>query len=202
MVLDVDGVLTDGRIRLDHLGRETKVFHTKDGLAIRAWLETGREVAVITGRRSTALTYRLRELGVRHLIQGSRNKREALEWLVNRTGVPLDCTAAMGDDLNDLPVLAAVALPMTVADAAPEVRRRARYVTRAAGGQGAVREAIEQLLLLQGEWAGVVARFAEGRMDATPTLPSGDRATGPDASGTMVDSSAAPSRPTDPSAHG
>lgn len=173
LILDVDGVLTDGRISLDHLGREAKTFHARDGLGIRAWIDAGHEVAILTGRRSTALTHRMRELGVRRVVQGAKNKRAAFESLLAETGVAAAAAAAMGDDLNDLPMLAMSGYPMTVADAAAEVRERCRFVSRFPGGGGAVREAVEHLLKAQGLWPNVVERFAQAEAHATPHLPNG-----------------------------
>lgn len=158
LILDVDGVLTNGHIILDHDGREIKTFHSRDGFAIHAWLRTGHEAALITGRASTALAARARELGIRHLYQGCRDKRAALEDVLGRCGVGAERAAALGDDLPDLHLLHRVGYPMAVRDAVAEVRQAARYVTSSAGGCGAVRDAIEHLMGSQ--WQQVVGWYA------------------------------------------
>ncbi len=160
LVLDVDGVMTDGGIIIDDDGRESKVFHVRDGFGIRLWQRLGGEAAIITGRSSRVVTHRAAELHIREIMQGVRDKGEALAALLARTGRTAGETAAIGDDLNDLALLAGVGYPMAVADAAPQVRRAARFVTEAPGGRGAVREAIEHLLAEQGRWNQAAALFA------------------------------------------
>lgn len=159
LVLDVDGVMTDGGIIIDDEGRETKVFHVRDGFGIRLWQRLGGEAAIITGRTSRVVAHRAAELRIRHVMQGVAEKSEALAALLARTGGTARETAAIGDDLNDLPLLAAVGYPLAVADAAPEVRRAARFVTSRPGGRGAVREAIEHLLVAQGRWIEALGLF-------------------------------------------
>lgn len=160
LVLDVDGVMTDGGIIIDDEGRETKVFHVRDGFGIRLWQRLGGEAAIITGRSSRVVSHRAAELRIQHVMQGVADKAEALAALLARSGRTARETAAIGDDLNDLPLLAAVGYPLAVADAAPEVRRAARFVTSRPGGRGAVREAIEHLLIAQGRWSEAVGLFA------------------------------------------
>lgn len=159
LILDVDGVMTDGSIIIDDLGRETKAFHVRDGLAIRVWQMMGGEVAFITGRSSQVVALRAAELKVRHVMQGVRDKSEALRLVLERTGRKAHEAAAMGDDIVDLPLLRAVGYPMAVADAVAEVRQVARFVTRQPGGRGAVREAVEHLLGAQGRWDEAVDRY-------------------------------------------
>jgi 3-deoxy-D-manno-octulosonate 8-phosphate phosphatase (KDO 8-P phosphatase) len=156
LVLDADGTLTDGSIHVDGHGVETKRFHVRDGFGMRAWLRSGRELAVVTGRGELALRHRLNDLGVRHVVTASGPKGAVLEGLLARLGIPAAETAAMGDDLPDLPLLARVGYPMAVADAAPEVRQMAAWVATSAGGHGAVREAIEHVLRAAGAWQAVV----------------------------------------------
>lgn len=148
--LDVDGVLTDGSIMLDDQGRELKRFCAPDGVGLRTWTRLGLKAAVITGRGGTALLHRLSSLGVPEVIQSSKDKAAALEQLCRRTGVKPEHMAFLGDDWPDLPVLARVGYPMAVANAAREVKAAARFVTAAPGGHGAVREAIEHLLIAKG----------------------------------------------------
>lgn len=160
LVLDVDGVMTDGSIIVDDLGRETKRFHVRDGLGIRIWQRLGGQVAIITGRSSQVVTRRAAELGITEVHQDVRDKGTALRAVFERTNASAATTAALVDDLVDLPLVRGVGYPMAVADAAPEVRRAARFVTSLAGGRGAVREAIEHLLVAQGRWDEAVSLFA------------------------------------------
>jgi len=152
LVLDVDGVLTDGRLYFGARGESLKAFHVHDGHGIAELQRHGITVAVISGRRSRAVTARCRELGVRHLHQGVSDKLAVLERLCARLGVPLSACAGVGDDLPDLPVLKAVALSFAVANAHPAVRRAARFVTHLPGGAGAVREVCDTLLERRGLW--------------------------------------------------
>lgn len=165
LVLDVDGVLTDGRILLDGVHPEPKTFHVRDGLAIRQWITFGGRVAVITGRSSPAVRARAAELGIDPVIQGAGDKGEALARVLAATGIEAAAAAAMGDDLPDLPLLRGVGLPLAPADAVDEVRAAAAYVTGAAGGFGAVREAIEHLMRASGAWDAVVASFDRAPID-------------------------------------
>ena len=146
LVLDVDGVLTDGRLWFGPDGELVKAFHVRDGVGIKALLGAGVEVAIISGRRSLAVEQRAAELGLRHVRQGCDNKAEALRALTAELGVHADATACIGDDTPDLPMMALVVLPIAVADAHPDVLAAARHVTRAAGGGGAVREICDLLL--------------------------------------------------------
>jgi 3-deoxy-D-manno-octulosonate 8-phosphate phosphatase (KDO 8-P phosphatase) len=146
LVLDVDGVLTDGRLWFGPGGEELKVFHVRDGHGIKRLRDAGVEVAVISGRRSLAVDARMRELGVQHIIQGADDKQAALDALLAALGIPADRAACLVDDLPDLPMVRTVGLPAAVADAHPEVLALASHVTQLAGGQGAVREFCDWLL--------------------------------------------------------
>ncbi len=146
LVLDVDGVLTDGRLWFGPDGELLKAFHVRDGVGIKAVLAAGIEVAIISGRRSAAVERRAAELGLRHVRQGCGDKAAALRALSAELGVATEVAACVGDDTPDLPMMALVALPIAVADAHPEVRAAARLVTRAAGGAGAVREVCDLLI--------------------------------------------------------
>ncbi len=163
LVLDVDGVLTDGSIMVDDHGTESKRFHVRDGFAIRAAMSLGLQVAVLTGRSTRAVTIRLADLGVELFLQGVADKAVGLDTLCQMAGVDPQQAAYVGDDLIDLPAMRRCGYPMAVADASPEVRDVARYVTTIPGGHGAVRNAIEHLLKAQGQWDKVVDRYSGGQ---------------------------------------
>jgi 3-deoxy-D-manno-octulosonate 8-phosphate phosphatase (KDO 8-P phosphatase) len=149
LVLDVDGVLTDGRLYFGARGEALKVFDVRDGYGLVALQRAGVIVAVISGRRSRAVSSRCRELGVRHVHQGVSDKVAVFERLRARLRIAPGESACIGDDLPDVPLMKAVALSFAVADAHPEARRAARFVTRRGGGRGAVREVCDRLLARQ-----------------------------------------------------
>lgn len=153
VVLDVDGVLTDGRLYLGPDGSEWKAFHVHDGLALARAGRAGLAVAVMSGRQSEAVALRCRELGMTEVHQGVEDKVAVYETIRERHGRADAEVAAMGDDLGDLPLLRRVGLAIAPADAVPEVRQAAHWVTRRAGGQGAVREALEAILRARRTWA-------------------------------------------------
>ena len=146
LVLDVDGVLTDGRLWFGPDGEALKAFHVRDGAGIKALQAGGVQVAIISGRESPAVAHRAAELGVRHLCQGAEDKAASLRELWRETGIAPAVTACMGDDTPDLAVMALVALPIAVADAHPAVLAAAHHVTRLGGGRGAVREICDLLI--------------------------------------------------------
>ena len=146
LVLDVDGVLTDGRLWFGPDGELLKAFHVRDGVGIKAVQGAGIEVAIISGRSSAAVERRAAELGIRHVRQGCDNKAQALRLLTAELGVVASAVACVGDDTPDLPMMALAALAIAVADAHADVIAAARHVTRAAGGAGAVREVCDLLL--------------------------------------------------------
>jgi 3-deoxy-D-manno-octulosonate 8-phosphate phosphatase (KDO 8-P phosphatase) len=152
LVLDVDGVLTDGGLLYGPAGEEVKRFSVHDGFGLQAARRAGLEVAVISGRASAAVTRRLAELGVSEVQQGIRDKGAALDGLLARLGIRAAEVAVMGDDLPDLGLMRRVGLALAPANAAPEVRRAARWVSRRRGGDGAVREAVEFLLKARKAW--------------------------------------------------
>ena len=152
LCLDVDGVMTDGSIALDDNGVETKRFHVRDGTGIRIWLKLGLKIALITGRRGTAVQHRARELGIEHVIQESTNKALDLRELLRTLNLTPQQVAMLGDDLPDLSLMKMVGYPMAVADATPEICEAARFVTQRPGGHAAVREAIEHLLRAKECW--------------------------------------------------
>ncbi len=159
LVLDVDGVLTDGRIIYAEEETEVKAFHVRDGAGLAAWRGLGKRAALVTARTSRAVLRRAAELGLSPAVQGVEDKHAAFLGLVAKAGLQPSQACYVGDDLPDLPVLEACGLAVAVADACPEARAAAHYVTRAQGGQGAVREVIELILRCQGQWHRVVERF-------------------------------------------
>lgn len=164
LVLDVDGVLTDGGIIYTEDGGEIKRFHVRDGSGIKLWTELGRSAGIITGRRAKLVERRAAELGIKHVIQGAADKLAALRTLLQQVGFTKDQVCYLGDDLPDLPILGNCGLAVAVADACPEVAAAAHYVTRKPGGQGAVREVIELILRCQGEWQKLVERLRSERL--------------------------------------
>ncbi|MBN2299333.1 MAG: HAD-IIIA family hydrolase [Deltaproteobacteria bacterium] len=146
LVLDVDGVLTDSRIYFTDDGREIKAFNSKDGHGLKLIMRAGIQVAIITGRYSKALEYRVKDLGIEHVIQGSKDKTASLSELSQRLGIDPGEMAYMGDDVVDLPAMKLCAVSIAPADAVEMVRRKADIVTDLPGGQGAVREAVEIIL--------------------------------------------------------
>ena len=160
LLLDVDGVLTDGRIIYNDRGEETKVFHVRDGLGLRLLMQAGIEVGVVTGRSSRALFHRCRNLGITRIYDGVSDKVAALESILAETGLEKDQTAFVADDLPDLGILQRVGLALAVADADPLVRQHAAWVTGAPGGKGALREIAEAILKAQGQWEQALERFS------------------------------------------
>lgn len=152
LILDVDGVLTDGTIGFADDGMQSRRFHIRDGLGITMWKATGRQVAILSSKDSEAVRARARMLGIDLIEQGAEDKLPGLDRLIHKAGVTLEQTAYMGDDLLDLAAMRRVAYPMTVADAAPEVIAISKFVTQRRGGDAAVREAIEHLLRSAGGW--------------------------------------------------
>jgi len=152
LVLDVDGVLTDGVLVYGPSGEEIKRFHVRDGLAVQIARRAGIEVAVVSGRASAAVTRRMSELGIVEVHQGIADKAAELRALLARLGIKAEETAVMGDDLPDLPVMKIAGLALAPSDATPEAKRAAGWVSRAPGGHGAVREAVEMLLRSRKAW--------------------------------------------------
>lgn len=159
IVFDVDGVMTDGGIYLDDRGTEMKRFHVRDGFAVRAAKGVGMKIGVLTGRSTGAVNLRMTELGVDVLLQGCSDKAIGFENVCRQAGVLPREAAYVGDDLIDLPAMLLCGYPIAVADAVEEVRAEAQFVTQKPGGHGAVREAVEHLLKLQGKWDEVVERY-------------------------------------------
>ncbi len=159
LVLDVDGVLTDGSIIYSDQGAELKTFHVRDGSGLKLWLACGKKACLLTGRSSAVVTRRAAELGVTAVVQGAGDKLAAFRTLLSEQNVSAAQTAYAGDDVPDLPVLRECGLAVAPADACSEARELAHYVTQVPGGRGAVREVIEWLLRAQGRWQqAIVAR--------------------------------------------
>jgi len=159
LLLDVDGVLTDGGIIRDDAGQQIKRFHVRDGAGIVLWRRLQKEVAIITGKESNVVALRAEELGIEHVYQNVGNKLEVYDQIKDELGVKDTEIAYIGDDLPDLPVMRRVAVPIAVADAAEEVRAIAKYVTKYPGGYGAVRDAIEFMCKEMGVWQQVLDRY-------------------------------------------
>ncbi len=159
LILDVDGVLTDGGIIYNDDSTETKVFNVKDGLGIRLLMEAGIHLCIVTGRRSNALLSRCKNLGIDHIYDGVGNKVDVLDTLLDRTGLSASEVAFIGDDLPDLSLMKKIGLSIAVADAHNTILENADMVTSAKGGHGAVREACEAILKGKGLWENILERF-------------------------------------------
>jgi 3-deoxy-D-manno-octulosonate 8-phosphate phosphatase (KDO 8-P phosphatase) len=159
VILDVDGVMTDGRIVIDDNGLEQRNFDIKDGLGVVALQMTGVEVAIITSKKSGSVRHRAEELKIKRFHEGIRKKTEPYEQMLAEMGISDAQVAYVGDDLVDLSLMKRVGLPIAVADAVDEVREAAAWVTRAPGGRGAVREAAEMILKAQGKWDAILAKI-------------------------------------------
>ncbi len=159
LVLDVDGVLTDGRVIIHSDGSESKCFSILDGHGIRLWQRAGLKVALLSGRRSQATTRRAEELDISHVIQDCHFKLPALNQLLTTLGLSAEKVAYVGDDVMDLPLIRCVGFGVAVANAVEEVKEQADYVTTRPGGQGAVREVIEYILKRSGRWHALMERY-------------------------------------------
>lgn len=163
LVLDVDGVLTDGGLLFDDEGRCQRRFHIQDGLGVKLWQSTGRRAAILTSKRSGSIESRARMMGVDMLEQGQDDKLPGFMRILDRAKTTADRAAFVGDDLLDLVVMRRVGYPIAVANAVREVRQIARYVTVREGGHGAVREAVEHLLESQEDWDDAIAAIGADR---------------------------------------
>ncbi len=159
LVVDVDGVLTEGGIVHGSAGLELKQFHVRDGFGLRCWQRAGKRAAIITGRSSPVVEVRALEVGIGTVVQGAAEKLPAYRRLLAETGLLPGQVCYVGDDLPDLPPLRHCGLAAAVADAAAEVRAAAHYVTRNAGGRAAVREVVELILRCQGVWQPMTDRL-------------------------------------------
>ena len=159
LLMDCDGVLTDGRLWLTQDGEEQKTFDAHDGLGLSLLHRAGLKSGIISGRTSQAVTRRAGELGIEFVRQGDEHKIEAFEEVLRQAGVDENEVAFVGDDLTDIPIMQRAEFAVAVADAVAETRSAAHYVTRAKGGHGAVREVIEIILKSQGRWNDLVEEY-------------------------------------------
>ena len=159
LILDVDGVMTDGRIIMDDNGREIKQFDVRDGHGLKLLIRYGIGIVLLTGRKSAVVEHRARDLGIEEVYQGIWNKVEASEAILQKRNLRYDQVAFVGDDIVDIPLLRKVGFSVAVADAAEEVKRVVDYVTQKKGGRGAVREVCKIILLAQDKWAEVAAGY-------------------------------------------
>jgi 3-deoxy-D-manno-octulosonate 8-phosphate phosphatase (KDO 8-P phosphatase) len=159
LLLDVDGILTDGRILFDTKGREMKFFHVHDGQGIRWLLSEGIQVGLLSGRSSGAVEMRAKELGISFLFQGIEDKMNIFEKLLQKTKLDQEQVAFMGDDLIDLQLLKNVGFSISVKNGHPLVQNEVDYVTSATGGYGAVREVSEIICKAQGKWEAILRNY-------------------------------------------
>ena len=160
IILDVDGVLTDGKLIHTSAGEEIKEFSARDGLGLTAAHKAGISLGIITARTSPMVERRAKELKFDALLMGHANKTEALHSLCKRYSIALEHIAYMGDDLNDIGALSLVGLPMAPHNAVPEVKNLAQFVSEHDGGSGAVRDAVEYILKTQNMWDSIVKDYA------------------------------------------
>lgn len=159
LILDVDGVLTDGGIIIHSDGTESKRFSVLDGHRIKLWQRSGGLTAIISGRETAATTIRAEQLGITHIMQGCLEKLPAFEQLLDKVGLTPEQTAYVGDDLMDIPLVRRVGFGAAVANAVDELKKHADFITQHAGGDGAVAEVIEHLLKKKMKWEELMERY-------------------------------------------
>lgn len=159
LIMDVDGVLSDGGIILHSDGTESKRFHVLDGHRIRMWHRSGRLTAILSGRESYPTTYRAEQLDITYVLQGEKEKLPAFESLLKKTCLVPEQVACIGDDLMDIPLIRRAGFGVAVADACDQLKEYADYVTQKPGGQGAVAEVIEYLLKKNGHWDTLMQQY-------------------------------------------
>jgi 3-deoxy-D-manno-octulosonate 8-phosphate phosphatase (KDO 8-P phosphatase) len=159
LLLDVDGVMTDGGITYTSSGEELKTFNAKDGAGVKYWHRAGHASAIITGRSSPIVERRAAELGITVVEMGAKVKLPAFEMVLQKLSIAPEECVYVGDDLPDLPLIRAAGIGVAVADAVVEAKETADWVTELPGGRGAVREVIEKLLRAQGRWDALMARY-------------------------------------------
>ena len=150
LILDVDGVMTDGRIVVNDRGEETKYFDVKDGHGLKLLMNAGIDVVIISGRDSKSVEHRAKDLGIKEVYQGIKDKESLCAKLLKQKGLESDQICCIGDDLPDIPMFKHVGIPIAVTDAVKEVRDTACYITKNRGGNGAVREVCDLILEAQG----------------------------------------------------
>jgi 3-deoxy-D-manno-octulosonate 8-phosphate phosphatase (KDO 8-P phosphatase) len=159
LLLDVDGVLTDGKITYSDSGEQIKSFDSRDGFGIRLLMDSGIHVGIITGRSSKVLQHRCKNLGIELLFDGISNKAKVLSRIIEKTGIDAPRIAFAGDDLIDLPVMKKVGVAVSVFNASKEVKTHSDIVLSKKGGDGAVRELCEDILKAKGVWDNIVKRY-------------------------------------------
>jgi len=159
LILDVDGVMTDGSIVMDANGSELKAFNVRDGHGIKLLQRVGIAIAIITGRGSPVVEARARDLGIEYVVQKSLNKIEGLERVIAESGIPAEQCAMMGDDIIDLPPMYRIGLSLAPADAHAAVLNQVDWVSDCNGGRGAIRQAAEGMILARDSWDEVMARY-------------------------------------------
>ena len=159
LVLDVDGTLTDGKLYMDDKDNALKAFNVRDGFAIVNWLKLGGEVAIITGKNSNIVERRAKELGIKYVVQGSKNKTQDLKKILERLNLSFENVAYMGDDLNDIGLMKKIALPACPHDAVLEVLEICKFISNKNGGEGAVRDLLEHIMKANGMWKKVLDRY-------------------------------------------
>lgn len=152
IVMDVDGVLSDGVIAVDDQGQEHKNFHVRDGSAIVGWLRQGNSAAILSGRYAKCVDHRAKDLGIPIVLQGNPRKISGLQEILHKTGLTLQETCFIGDDLPDLPLFGMVGLAASPSDAVDEVLDQSHFISRFTGGRGAVNDLIRQIMIVQGNW--------------------------------------------------
>lgn len=161
IIFDVDGVLTEGHIIFGQDGEALKAFHCQDGMGISLAHKVGLKTAIITGRESQIVHRRATELSIGDIHQGAADKVAALRQLMQKHSLTMEQIAYVGDDINDLPVMVQVGLPCAVANAVPEVKAVAKYISVRQGGNGAVRDIIEYILKSQNRWDSLIAEYID-----------------------------------------
>jgi 3-deoxy-D-manno-octulosonate 8-phosphate phosphatase (KDO 8-P phosphatase) len=161
LILDVDGVLTDGKLFFDNEGNEYKAFHARDGHGIKMLQQSGVDVAVISGRRSNSVIIRMKQLGIKHVYQGYENKILAFHEIIEKISINPERVAHVGDDLLDLPLMTRVGLSVAVQDANFAVKQHADWCTTLSGGCGAVREVCDLIMQAQGNFDNLVSSYLE-----------------------------------------
>lgn len=162
VVFDVDGVLTDGSLFIDADGRELKAFNSRDGHGMKMLLESGVEIAIITGRSSEAVSYRMNSLGIEHVYQGQKDKLPAFIELLEKLSLNPEQVAYVGDDVVDLPIMCRVGLAVAVEDAHAWVKKHAHWQTAQPGGRGAARDLCELIMEAQGTLDGALSKYVNG----------------------------------------
>ena len=159
LVLDVDGVMTDGTLVINSDGSESKFFNSLDGHGIKMWQRAGLRVAILSGRLSEPTRHRAKQLAIDDVFEDCHNKLPVLEEFLKKINLSSDNVAYIGDDVMDLPVMRYVGFSVAVANAVDDVKKQADFVTTRAGGKGAVREVIEYIMKNSGKWQELMGRY-------------------------------------------